>query len=66
MTTTEAAGLLTWHLAHGDAISNDEAAQMTGFSVHGAYKTLCRLSRVIPIYQDDVGLWQTLALKELL
>jgi hypothetical protein len=64
LTMCEAAGKLVWHLAHGDALSNDDAGVMVGLSEHGAYKMLCRLSRVVPIYQDELGFWQVLALKE--
>jgi len=49
LTTTEAAGLLLWHLIHGRRLTNMEAAAMIGYEENGAYRLLCRLSRVVPI-----------------
>ena len=49
LTTTEAAGLLLWHLMHGDRLTNLEAAAIIGYEENGAYRLLCRLSRVVPI-----------------
>jgi len=65
LTTTEASGLLSWHLAHGDAVTNEQAAQLTGLDPHSAYQMLCRLSRVIPIYEDADHAWQVLAVGEM-
>ena len=56
-TTTESAMLLAFHLTQGDSMTNKEAAELTGLSPNGAYKMLCRGSRVIPIYQDEAGIW---------
>jgi len=63
-TTTERVGLLVWHLAHGDGIRTADAAKLTGLGVEGARVMLCRLSRVIPIYQWH-GVWQVCALQEI-
>lgn len=65
ITTSEAVAKLVWALAHGESFGNDEAAVMAGLTPHGAYTLLCRVSRIIPIYQDDEGHWQVLALREL-
>jgi hypothetical protein len=63
-TPSERAALVVWHLAHGDAFRTADAARMTGLSWDGADRLLGTLSRVIPIYQDDKGMWQVLAMRE--
>jgi hypothetical protein len=63
-TATERAGLLVWHLAHGEGIRALDAAVLTGLSVRGAQDMLCRLSRVVPIYRRN-GVWQVCALSEI-
>jgi len=64
LTTTEAAALLVWHLSHGDVLTAQEAAQMLGLSRQGAWSLLCRISRVVPIYEND-GYWQVISLQEI-
>jgi hypothetical protein len=34
-----------------------EAAAMIGYEENGAYRLLCRLSRVVPIVEDDENRW---------
>lgn len=63
-TPEERAGILVWHLAHGDALLTEDAARLTGLTHRGALRLLCGLSRVLPIYQDDRALWQVLAMRE--
>jgi len=63
LTTTEAAALLAWHLAHGEAIGNAEASELTGLSQEGARQMLCRLCRVLPILFHN-GRWMAVALLE--
>jgi hypothetical protein len=63
-TPVERAAILTWWLAHGECISHEEAAMILHLSEDGAYRILCRLSRVLPIYRDVDG-WQVVAMQEL-
>jgi len=64
-TPEERAALVTWHLSHGDAFKTAEVCRMTGLTRQGAYRLLCKLSRVIPVYQDESGVWQVLAYREM-
>jgi len=64
-TITERAALVTWHLAHGEAMQTRDVAEMTGLGMAGAWILMVRLSRVIPIYQDDCGRWLVCAFQEL-
>jgi hypothetical protein len=63
-TPEERAGLLVWHLAHGDAFRTRDAAAMTGLSRSAAWALLCRISGWIPIYETDDGRWQVLTMQE--
>jgi len=63
-TPEERAALVTWYLSHGDAFRTSEVCRMTGLTRQGAYRLLCKLSRVIPVYQDKSGVWQVLAIQE--
>ena len=64
-TITERAALVTWHLVHGESMQTKDVAELTGLSINGAYRLMIRLSRVIPIYQDQDDRWQVCALREL-
>lgn len=64
LSTTEAVAKLVWALAHGEAFGNDEAALLTGLTPHGAFQLLCRVSRVLPIYQEPNGRWLVAAARE--
>ena len=64
-TSQQKAALVAWHLAHGEAMTTANVATLTGLDRVGAWKLMCMLSNVIPIYQDDAGLWQVTALREL-
>jgi len=63
-TKTERVAKLTWWLAHGDAITVRQAAELTGCTWQGALYILQAMSRVVPIYCAD-GLWQACAIREL-
>ena len=65
LTITERAALVTWHLAHEEGISTANVADMCELTRQGAYDLMRRLSRVLPIYQDDFGVWAVCALREL-
>jgi len=64
-TAQEKAALITWHLAHGEGMQTRDVAEMAGLSMPGAWYLMQRLSRVIPIYQDDRGFWVVCAMLEL-
>lgn len=66
LTTTEAAALLTWHLAQGDAISNQQAVELTGLATNSVRRMLYCMSRCIPITflhdsRHQPGVWVTMA-----
>ncbi|HCS47972.1 MAG TPA: hypothetical protein DIW61_06830 [Candidatus Aminicenantes bacterium] len=63
-TPEERAALVTWHLSHGDAFKTAEVCRMTGLTRQGAYRLMCKVSRVVPIFQDEKGLWQVLFAQE--
>ena len=56
-TPQEKAALVAWHLAHGEGMRTCEVVAMTGLTWRRAYELMCRLSRVIPICQDEAGVW---------
>ena len=56
-TPQEKAALVTWHLAHGEGMRTVDVAAMVGIARQNAWAMMCRLSRVIPIYQDPDGFW---------
>ena len=64
-TAQEKAALITWHLAHGEEITTTEVAHMAGLTWAGAWFLMERLSRVLPIYRDDRGVWTVCAIREL-
>jgi hypothetical protein len=64
-TITVRAALITWHLAHGETMQTRDVAEMTGLTMTGAYLLMTRLSRAIPIYQDDQDRWLVCACREL-
>ena len=64
-TVTERVGLVVWHLAHGESMQTRSVADLTGLSMTGAWCLMTRLSRAIPIYQDDRGFWVVCAMLEL-
>jgi len=38
---------------------------MTGLSRQGAYAMMCKVSRILPVYQAEDGKWQVLAYREM-
>ncbi len=64
LTTIEATCRLCWHLAHGEAMSTAQAAELIGYSPRGARKLLSAMSRYWPMYQDGDGLWQLIAMRD--
>jgi len=64
-TITERAGIVVWHLCHGESLQTRDVATLTGLTWEGARQLMVRLSRVVPVYQDEQGYWQVCALREL-
>lgn len=64
-TPQERAGMVVWHLSHGEGIRTCDIAEMTGITPSGARKMMYRLSRRLPFYQDDDGFWQVCFLQEI-
>jgi hypothetical protein len=64
-TPQERAGLVVWHLAHGEAARTRDIAEMTGLTHSGARKMMYRLSRRLPFYLDDDGFWQVCYMQEI-
>jgi len=64
-TAQEKAALITWHLAHGEGMQTRDVAKMAGLSMPGAWYLMQRLSRVLPVYQDEQGFWVVCAMLEL-
>jgi hypothetical protein len=62
-TAQERAALVAWWLAHGEALTTQQVAELTGLEVVSAYQMMGRLARVLPIYLDG-GFWQVRATQE--
>lgn len=62
--TTERIALVSWALLLGKAYTTREVAELTGLTWGGAYRMLCRMSRVLPLYQHDDGRWGIFAINE--
>ena len=57
-TPTERAAVVAFWLVMGVPLTTRRIAQITGLSMTGALLLMYRISRVIPIFQDDKGIWQ--------
>lgn len=64
-TVTERSAVVVWSLAHGEMLQTRQIAEITGLGMAGAWALMVRLSRVIPIYQDECGRWLVCAYQEL-
>ena len=63
--TIERVTKVVWALAHGEALNVRAVTAMTGLSRQDAYRLLCKISRVAPIYDDPIThIWQALAMRE--
>ncbi len=63
-TTTERVALVVFYLMLGVALTTKEAARLAHISRQNAHAMLCRISRVVPIYQDDDCIWRRVMLDE--
>ena len=64
-TAQQKAGLVAWHMAHGETMQTRDVAKLTGLTMVGALYLMWNLSSVLPIYQDDRGFWVVCAMLEL-
>jgi alkylated DNA nucleotide flippase Atl1 len=56
LTPQERAALIAWHLAHGEAMTTEQVAELAGLSVRGACKLMDTLSCVLSTRRES-GLW---------
>jgi len=64
-TVTERVGKVVWWLAKGEGMTVANVCDLTGLGQSGAWRMLAALSRVIPIYDDEQGVWQACELREM-
>lgn len=57
-TPTERVAVVVWYLAHGMALHICEVQKLTALRPRQARDLMQRLSRVLPIYRDDGGVWR--------
>lgn len=60
----ERAAVVAWYLAHGEALTTRQVTELTGTTMRGALAMMYRLSRVLPVYQNDIGQWEVCATQE--
>jgi len=63
--TTERVAVIVWQLAHGEALSTAQVAEIAGITQRGARQMLEKLSRVIPILPFG-GEWMPAVMAEIL
>ncbi|MDI9549467.1 MAG: hypothetical protein QM346_17885 [Chloroflexota bacterium] len=63
ITPTERAVKVTLALASGETLTQHDVARLTDCQPDSGYRILRRLSRIIPIYEDDDG-WRWLAFED--
>lgn len=57
------AALVMYWLCHGELLRTAQVATMFRVSYATAYRLLCHISQVAPIYNEH-GVWQVCAMKE--
>jgi hypothetical protein len=57
-TPSERVALVAWYMAFGVALSTKEIAKLTGLSKNSTLRLMWRISRVLPIYQDETRIWR--------
>ena len=63
--STERSAVVAWYLAHGESLTTSQIIDLTGLTRDGALKMMRRISRVLPLYQNDVGQWEVCDLQDL-
>ena len=56
---TERVAVIVWKIAQGQVYTTAEIAVICGLTWDGAYKLMCRVSRVLPIYLDNAQ-WKSI------
>lgn len=56
-TPSERVAVIVLALARGRGLTTRQAAELTGLNKRSAFDLLCRISRVLPICQDEQRLW---------
>jgi len=59
VTPSERVAIVTLELAQGKELDPEQVAKMTECDLSTAYRVLDRISRVIPLYEDE-GRWSLL------
>lgn len=60
---TERAALVAWRLAHGEAMTSEQVAEMVGVCECTAQRMMCKIARVLPIVQRN-GFWEAIFFEE--
>lgn len=55
-TPSERVALVVWYMAHGMGLSTREVARLTGLQPRNARELMYRVSRILPVYQEE-GVW---------
>ena len=63
-TPSERVALVVWWLAHGEGLTTKQVAQLVGLNENSSWRLMSRISRVLPIYQDEDMVWQVCAARE--
>lgn len=63
-TPSERVALVVWWLVHGEGLTTKQVAKITGLTMGTAWRLMARISRVLPIYQDDNYVWQLCVSRE--
>lgn len=58
-TAQQRAAIVAWRLACGEVLRVEDVARIAGVQARAAYRLLCLISHVLPVYDDD-GNWQRL------
>lgn len=58
MVVTQRAALVGFRIAEGEEFTTSQIAEMCGLTVEGAKKMMEKASAVVPIYDDEDGVWR--------
>ncbi len=57
-TPSERVAVIVLALVRSRGLTTRQAADLTGLTLNGAYVLLCRISRVLPLCQDEAAQWR--------
>ena len=62
VTSSERVALVVWRLASNRqaGLTTRQISDMCGISMQGAFDLMCRVSRVLPVAQDEERIWRTM------